>query len=82
MSLVAPGDAEINEGAASISVATSGGADIAQAPFMRDKASTKSFSHDIQVTGNTLKYSETTIVDIYGSVFEHTDESELIRIGE
>lgn len=52
---------------------------IIQSPFMRDKARTTSFSHHISVTDDKLSYKETTIVDIYGKVFEHTDQNELSR---
>ena len=52
---------------------------IIQSPFMRDKASTKSFEHIIVVGNGKLSYEETTMVDIYGKVFEHTDQNELER---
>lgn len=52
---------------------------VSQSPFMRDKASTRAFSHHIAVGGDRLSYKETTLVDIFGSVFEHTDENELRR---
>ncbi len=52
---------------------------ITQAPFMRDNASTQSFTHTIEVDGDQLRYSETTEVDIYGKVFTHTDENTLVR---
>lgn len=50
---------------------------IIQSPFMRDKACTTEFRHEIKVGGGKLSYMETTIVDIYGKVFEHTDQNEL-----
>jgi hypothetical protein len=50
---------------------------IIQSPFKRDKASTKSFEHKIVVGNGRLSYEETTMVDIYGKVFEHTDQNEL-----
>ncbi|MCP4410546.1 MAG: FABP family protein [Gammaproteobacteria bacterium] len=52
---------------------------IIQSPFMRDNAQTTEFHHRITIEDGKLSYSETTIVDIYGEVFEHTDENELIR---
>jgi len=52
---------------------------IVQSPFMRDNARTTGFHHKLTVGEETLSYSETTIVDIYGRVFEHTDENELRR---
>ena len=54
---------------------------ISQAPFMRDNASTQSFTHEIEVSGDTLRYVETTVVDIYGKVFDHTDGNTLNRTG-
>ena len=52
---------------------------IVQSPFMRDNARTTAFHHKLTVGQGTLSYSETTTVDIYGRVFEHTDENELRR---
>ena len=52
---------------------------IVQSPFMRDNASTLEFSHELTVDGDRLSYFETTVVDIYGKTFEHTDENELTR---
>ncbi|VAX09899.1 hypothetical protein MNBD_GAMMA25-1355 [hydrothermal vent metagenome] len=52
---------------------------IIQSPFMRDNAQTTKFHHRITVAGNTLTYTETMIIDIYGNSFEHTDENELTR---
>jgi len=50
---------------------------IIQSPFMQDNARTTEFRHHITVGNGKLSYSETTIVDIYGKVFEHTDDNEL-----
>ena len=52
---------------------------IIQSPFMRDNARTTKFDHKVVVGNGKLSYSETTIVEIYDRVFEHTDENELIR---
>ena len=52
---------------------------IIQSPFMRDNARTTEFHHQITVGNGKLSYSETTIVDIYGKTFEHTDQNELTR---
>jgi len=52
---------------------------IVQSPFMRDNARTVSFRHRLTVAGNTLTYDETTVVDIYGTRFEHTDTNTLTR---
>jgi len=50
---------------------------IVQSPFMRDNAKTLSFRHRIGVSNGVLSYDETTMVDIYGNRFEHTDANEL-----
>jgi len=50
---------------------------IVQSPFMAEKARTVSFTHKLIVGGDTLSYDETTMVDIYGKLFEHTDANEL-----
>jgi len=52
---------------------------IIQSPFMQDKAKTTAFAHTISVTGNELIYAETTMLDIYGRSFEHTDKNVLVR---
>lgn len=51
---------------------------IIQSPFMKENASTKEFRHKIIVGNGKLSYSETTMVDIYGKLFEHTDQNELV----
>jgi len=53
--------------------------EIVQSPFMRDNAKTLEFRHRISVVGDTLVYEETTLLDIYGSRFHHTDENTLTR---
>jgi len=52
---------------------------IIQSPFMWENARTTKFHHRITVGNDKLSYSETTMVEIYGKVFEHTDRNELIR---
>ncbi len=52
---------------------------IVQSPFMRDSARTLEFHHKITVSGDTLVYDETTVVDIYGNRVDHTDENTLTR---
>jgi hypothetical protein len=61
--------------------AAAGDADwgIAQAPFMRDKARTVSFKHKITVEGDSMQYSESTLLDIYGRAYDHTDINRLKR---
>lgn len=52
---------------------------ISQSPFMRDNAKTTAFAHTITVIGDELIYAETTMLDIYGRSFEHTDKNVLTR---
>jgi hypothetical protein len=52
---------------------------VVQSPFMRDNAKTVSFRHRLTVDGNTLTYDETTVLDIYGKRFDHTDTNTLTR---
>ena len=52
---------------------------IIQSPFMRDQARTVEFRHKIQVDDDRLSYAQTTVVEIYGKTFDHTDENELSR---
>ncbi len=51
---------------------------IIQSPFMQGNARTTEFRHRITVGNGKLSYSETTIIDIYDKVFEHTDHNELV----
>lgn len=53
---------------------------IVQSPFMLANAATKAFSQTVTVTGNTLHYTETTVLDIYGKTFDHTDANTLQRV--
>jgi hypothetical protein len=52
---------------------------IIQSPFMQRNARTTEFRHRVTVGNGKLCYSETTIVEIFGKVFEHTDRNELTR---
>jgi hypothetical protein len=52
---------------------------ISQSPFMRDKARTVEFRHRVTLAGGTLSYHETTVLEIYGRRFDHTDANELTR---
>ncbi len=52
---------------------------ILQSPFMRDNARTTAFRHHVELAGDALRYSETTVLEIYGKTFEHTDANALVR---
>jgi len=51
---------------------------IIQSPFMQENARTTEFRHKITAGEGKLSYSETTIIEIYGKTFEHTDKNQLI----
>jgi hypothetical protein len=50
---------------------------ILQSPFMKKNAKTTSFAQRITVGNGKMTYKQTTMLDIYGRVFEHTDENQL-----
>ena len=52
---------------------------IVQSPYMQNNALTTAFSHKIVVGPNKLVYAETTMLDIYGREFKHTDDNTLTR---
>jgi len=52
---------------------------IIQSPFMQENARTTGFRHKVILGSDTLSYSETTMVEIFGKIFEHIDENELVR---
>ena len=52
---------------------------IVQSPFMDEKARTVAFTHQVIVGEGKLTYAETTTVDIYGKIFEHTDQNTLVK---
>jgi hypothetical protein len=61
----------------SITVSTS--TEIAQSQFMLDNAKTTKFDMTINLKGDSLSYSMTTHLDIYGKAFPHTDVNVLTR---
>lgn len=53
---------------------------IVQAPFMFSKAKTTAFSHTLTVKGEEMRYSQTTVLDIYEKKsYDHTDVNTLKR---
>ena len=52
---------------------------IIQSPFMQSNACTTKFQQRICAGNGKLSYSETTMLEIYGKQFEHTDQNELMR---
>ena len=54
---------------------------IVQAPFMYNRAKTTAFTHTLTVTGDLMRYSETTVLDIYEkSSYNHKDVNTLHRV--
>lgn len=51
---------------------------IIQSPFMKEKALTKSYHQIIEIENGKMTYAETTMLEIYGREFEHTDKNELM----
>ncbi|MCX2981110.1 DUF1794 domain-containing protein [Halieaceae bacterium IMCC14734] len=83
VTLLAGGTAQSSGETTVIEVKAVDGSDtwgIVQSPFMREKARTTEFQHKITVTGDTLVYSETTVLEIYGkAAYPHTDGNTLTR---
>ena len=82
--LLAGGSATVADGVTTINVeaeADSFDWSVAQSPFMRDNAKTLGFKQTLVVDGDTLNFSETTFLDIYGRKFDHTDNNVLTRVG-
>lgn len=54
---------------------------IAQSTFMAKNARTVEFRHEVKIDGDSFSYAETTVLDIYGKRFDHTDANTLVRSG-
>lgn len=52
---------------------------ISQTDFLQKKAKTKTYVQKLILDGDTLKYSQTMGLDIYGREFDHTDNNILKR---
>lgn len=53
---------------------------IAESSYMNKNATTKSFSMTIDISPDTLTYSQTTNLNIYGKDFPHTDSATLKKL--
>ena len=53
---------------------------LVQSPFLSQKALTKSISKQFVLEGDTLSYTQSILLDIYGREFEHTDQNRLQRV--
>ena len=47
---------------------------------MKLNARTTKFEHTINVEENKMTYSELTVVSIYGTTFNHTDDNVLTKV--
>ncbi len=56
------------------------GRGIAESNYMTENASTTSFTMNIQFDEETLTYTQSTGLDIYGNQFAHTDSSTLKKV--
>lgn len=55
---------------------------IVQAPFMFAQAKTTAFTHTLSVKGDEMKYTESTMLDIYDKKsYDHKDLNTLRRVG-
>ena len=82
VAVLAGGTYAVTAGSIVLEVAAADGDEdwgIVQSAFMRDNARTVAFRHRLAVNGDTLTYDETTVVDIYGTRFDHTDANTLER---
>lgn len=53
---------------------------IAQSPFMKQKATTLAFTRTFKLQGNTLSYAQETTVEIYNKTFAHHDSNTLTKV--
>lgn len=80
--VLAGGEARVTAGSTTLEVAAKAGDPdwgIIQSPFMRDNAKTTEFRHNIKVEADNMVYDETTVLDIYGRIYDHTDRNRLQR---
>ncbi|MCF6312579.1 MAG: heme-binding beta-barrel domain-containing protein [Verrucomicrobiales bacterium] len=81
--LVAGGEAKTDDDTTTLNVAAKlGDPDwgIVESPFMRDNASTLEYRHQMIISPDRLSYDQTTVLDIYGRRFDHTDKSVLNKV--
>lgn len=50
---------------------------IIQTSFMNNNAQTTEFNQKVSIKNGVMKYSQVTMLEIYGKTFKHTDENEL-----
>jgi len=80
LALVAGGKADVQQDAVSISLFAAAGDSqwpISQSPFLAANAKTSKFVREYRLANDTLVYSQTTSLDIYGRAVAHTDTNTL-----
>ena len=77
--VLAAGKAAVNPDGSTVLELKAGPEGIVQSPFMGEKARTTGFVARFTVAGNVLTYAETTVLDVYGHSFDHTDVNVLTR---
>lgn len=78
--VLAAGKAEADENTQTIINVSTDDSGVIQSPFMHKKAKTTSFKHTLAIKGDEIHYHQTTMVDIYGNSFEHTDTNTLQKV--
>ena len=53
---------------------------IIQTTFLQQKAKVESYKQQVTLFEDTLDYTQTMVLDIYGRIFEHTDSSTLVKV--
>ena len=82
VALLAEGSAAVDGGVLRIEVQAAADSPwgILESPFMREQARTTGFSYRLELSGDTLIYEQTTVLDIYGKRdYQHTDRNTLWR---
>lgn len=83
VTLLAGGTAIIENGKIILEVSAKAGKpdwNIIETNFMHKKARTLAFTHRLEVEGDRMSYTETTLLNIYDKRhYEHTDENVLVR---
>ena len=81
--LLAGGTASQTNGTVKLNVSSKSGDQhwgIAQTLFMDANAKTTAYTYEVVVDGDTMTYSQSTMLDIYGIEFDHTDGNTLTRV--
>lgn len=66
--------------AGNIMTLTASGNGVAESNYMTKNAATTDFTMNINIADDTLTYSQTTALEIYGQAFSHTDASTLRKV--